>query len=155
VPDRSQSFARVRLDVWLDVACVFKTRSEAQRACLGGKVDVNGARGKPNRDLKVGDVLTITRPLGRRQTLRVAGLAEAHIPKAEARLLYEDITPPPTPEEQALLDLLRLTRPQMPQGTPTRDMKRERRRMKESYGTPRAALPRRTPAPEPPPDDGD
>lgn len=153
--DRSQSLARVRLDVWLDVACVFKTRSEAQRACVGGKVDVNGARGKPNRDLKVGDVLTITRPLGRRQTLRIAGLAEAHMPKAEARKLYDDITPPPTPEEQALLDLLRLTRPQMPQGAPTRDMKRERRRMKESYGTSRAPLPRRARAHEPPPDDGD
>ena len=28
----------VRLDVWLDVACLFKTRSEAQRACKLGKV---------------------------------------------------------------------------------------------------------------------
>lgn len=153
--DQSQSLPRVRLDVWLDVACVFKTRSEAQRACLGGKVDVNGARGKPNRELKVGDVLIVTRPLGRRQTLRVAGLAEAHLPKAEARKLYEDITPPPTPDEQALLDLLRLTRPQLPQGTPTRDMKRERRRMKESYGAPKPPPPRRTRGQGPPADQGD
>ena len=29
----------VRLDVWLDVACVFRTRSEAQKACRGGKVE--------------------------------------------------------------------------------------------------------------------
>lgn len=124
----------MRLDVWLDVACVFKTRSEAQRACTGGKVDVNGARGKPNRELKVGDVLTITRPLGRRQVLKVNGLASTHIAKAEARRLYEDITPAPTPEEQALLDLLRLTRPQFPKGTPSRDAKRARRRLKEGYG---------------------
>ena len=33
----------VRIDIWLDVACLFKTRSEAQRACKGGKVDLNGA----------------------------------------------------------------------------------------------------------------
>ena len=26
----------VRLDVWLDVACVFKTRSQAKEACEGG-----------------------------------------------------------------------------------------------------------------------
>ena len=32
----------VRLDVWLDVACLFKTRAEAQRACRGGKVEVGG-----------------------------------------------------------------------------------------------------------------
>jgi len=30
----------MRLDVWLDVACLFKTRSEAKKACAGGKVDV-------------------------------------------------------------------------------------------------------------------
>ncbi len=32
----------IRLDVWLDIACLFKTRSEAKRACEGGKVEVNG-----------------------------------------------------------------------------------------------------------------
>ena len=42
----------VRLDVWLDVACLFRTRSEAQRACKGGKVDVNGQSAKPNRQLR-------------------------------------------------------------------------------------------------------
>jgi ribosomal 50S subunit-recycling heat shock protein len=36
----------VRLDVWLDVACVFRTRSEAQKACKAGKVDVNGQSAK-------------------------------------------------------------------------------------------------------------
>ena len=46
----------LRLDVWLDVACLFKTRSEAQRACKGGKVDVNGQSAKPHREVKPGDV---------------------------------------------------------------------------------------------------
>ena len=32
----------IRLDVWLDVACLFKTRSEAKRACEGGKIEVLG-----------------------------------------------------------------------------------------------------------------
>jgi len=40
---------RVRLDVWLDVACLYKTRSEAQRACNGGKVEVNDQRAKFHR----------------------------------------------------------------------------------------------------------
>ena len=31
----------MRLDVWLDVACLFKTRSLARTACQGGKVEVN------------------------------------------------------------------------------------------------------------------
>jgi ribosome-associated heat shock protein Hsp15 len=89
----------VRLDVWLDVACVYKTRSEAQKACRGGKVEANGQPAKPNRRLHVGDVLEISRPLGRKQRLKVLALADRHVARAEARGLYEDLTPPPTKEE--------------------------------------------------------
>lgn len=89
----------VRLDVWLDVACVYRTRSEAQKACRGGKVEANGQPAKPNRRLHVGDVIEISRPLGRKQRLKVVALADRHIAKADARRLYEDLTPPPTPEE--------------------------------------------------------
>ena len=89
----------VRLDVWLDVACVFRTRSEAQKACRNSKVDVNGQPAKPNRRLRVGDELAIGRPLGRKQRLKVVALADRHLAKAEARLLYEDLTPAPTPEQ--------------------------------------------------------
>ena len=72
---------------------------------------MNGQSAKPHREVRVGDVIEITRPLGRRQRVVVRGLADQHIPKAEARLLYEDTTPPPSPEEQALLDLMRLAGP--------------------------------------------
>ena len=61
----------VRLDTWLDVACLFKTRSEAQKACKLGKVSVNGQTAKPHRDVKAGDKLEISRPLGRKQLLTV------------------------------------------------------------------------------------
>lgn len=100
----------VRLDVWLHVACLFKTRSEAQRACKVGRVVVNGVVAKPHRDLRVGDELAITRPGGRRQTVVVRGLAEKHVAKAEARELYKDRTPPPTPEEIELKRMERLFR---------------------------------------------
>jgi ribosome-associated heat shock protein Hsp15 len=89
----------VRLDIWLDVACVFRTRSEAQKACRSGKVDANGQTAKPNRQLRVGDELEISRPFGRKQRLKVLAVADRHVAKAEARRLYEDLTPPPTPEE--------------------------------------------------------
>jgi len=45
----------LRLDVWLDVACLFKTRSDAQAACRNRKLSVNGQVAKPNRRLHVGD----------------------------------------------------------------------------------------------------
>ena len=98
----------VRLDVWLDVACLFKTRSEAQRECKVGRVSVNRAVAKPHRDLRVGDEVAITRPLGRRQIVVVLALAEKHVSKTEARLLYEDRTPAPSPEEVEMRRLERV-----------------------------------------------
>lgn len=121
----------VRLDAWLDVACLFKTRSEAQRACQGGKVEVEGQRAKPHRDIKVGLTLVITRPFGRKQHVVVRALADRHVPKAEARALYEDVTPPPSPEEQAMLDLVRLARQFPSPASPDKRARRTLRRLKE------------------------
>jgi len=89
----------VRLDVWLDVACLFKTRSEAQKACRNGKIDVNGVPAKPNRHLRVGDEIEIGRPFGRKQRIVVREIAARHVAKADARKMYEDLTPPPSPAE--------------------------------------------------------
>ena len=127
--------APVRLDIWLDVACLFKTRSEAQRACKGGKVDLNGQSARQNREVKPGDIIEITRTGARRQQVRVKGVTEKHIPKAEARELYEDTTPPPTPEEQAMLDLMRLAGPKRrpAAGSPDRDERRRLRKDKETW----------------------
>ena len=120
----------MRLDAWLDVACLFKTRSEAQKACRLGKVSVNGAPAKAHRELKAGDELVIARPLGRRQLVTVVALAETHIPKAEARQLYEDRTPPPTPEEIEARRIERLYRASAASAArPSRDDRRARRRL--------------------------
>ena len=73
--------AGVRLDIWLDIACVFRTRSEAQTACKAGRIEVNGQPAKPNRLLRPGDELVIKRPFGRKQRLVVKGLAEKHVAK--------------------------------------------------------------------------
>ena len=119
----------LRLDVWLDVACLFKTRSEAQKACRLGKVMVNGSPAKPHRDVKVGDELVINRPLGRRQLVTILGLAEAHVPKAEARHLYQDNTPAPTAEEAEMRRLERIYRAaSLSAARPSRDERRARRR---------------------------
>ena len=91
--------AGARLDAWLDISCLFRTRSEAQKAVRAGKITVNGQPAKPNRKLREGDELTIARPFGRKQTVRVAGFADRHIARADARRLYADLTPAPTPDE--------------------------------------------------------
>ncbi len=124
----------MRLDQWLDIACLFKTRSEATRACKLGKVDVGGQPAKPHREIKPGDAIDIGRPFGRRQKLIVCGLAEKHVPKAEARLLYEDVTPKPSPEEVELLRMARLATPFTRPGSAGSPDKRERRALRKLKG---------------------
>jgi ribosome-associated heat shock protein Hsp15 len=122
----------VRLDVWLDVSCLFKTRSEAQRACKAGRVEVNGQPGKPHRIVKAGDRLEIQRGLGTTQSVVILTLAERSIPKAEARLLYEDHTPKPTEQEIAVRRAERVFRAaQVAAGRPD---KRQRRAVRKLRG---------------------
>ena len=122
----------VRLDIWLDVTCLFKTRSEARQACTSGKVRVNDQSAKPNRRLKTGDEIDISRPFGRKQRVKVVALAERHIARAEARRLYEDLTPPPTPEEVEARRAERLYRAAV---TPPRAPdKRQRRALRKLRG---------------------
>ena len=121
-----------RLDVWLDVACLFKTRSEAKRACEGGKVEVNGDSAKPNRAVREGDRVRISRGQGRFQDLVVRILIDQHVKKAEARALYDDVTPKPTPEEIELRRMERAYRAAATAaGTPDRRRRREIRKFKE------------------------
>ena len=121
----------VRLDTWLDVACLFKTRSEASKACKLGKVIVNGVAAKSHRDVKEGDELEIHRPMGRKQLITVLGVTDRRVSKADARLLYEDRTPKPTPEEIEVRRLERIYRAAAtPPTRPGRDMRRTLRRLK-------------------------
>jgi ribosome-associated heat shock protein Hsp15 len=122
----------LRLDVWLDVACLFKTRSEAKRACEGGKIDVNGEHAKPNRLVREGDRVRIGRGAGRFQDVIVRILIDQHVKKSEARALYDDVTPKPTAEEIELRRQERIYRAAAAAaGTPDRRRRREIRRFKE------------------------
>jgi ribosome-associated heat shock protein Hsp15 len=127
-----ETLESVRLDVWLDVACLFRTRSEAKRACEGGKVEVNGQASKPHRVVRPGDEIVISRPLGRRQTVVIEQLAERSIPKAEARLLYVDRTPAPSPEEIETRRMERIFRAMNP--ATHAPNKRERRQLRKLRG---------------------
>jgi ribosome-associated heat shock protein Hsp15 len=121
----------VRLDVWLDVACLYKTRSEAKRACEGGKVEVNAEHAKPHRAVREGDRIRITRPFGRHQDVIVRIVLDQHVKKAESRVLYDDVTPKPTAEEIEMRRMERVYRATtQAAGTPDRRRRREIRRAK-------------------------
>ena len=102
-----------------------------RRRAANGKIDVNGQPAKPNRRLRVGDELEISRPFGRKQRLKVLALADRHVAKAEARKLYEDLTPPPTPEEIELRRQERIFHAAMtPLHSPDKRQRRALRKMR-------------------------
>lgn len=119
----------VRLDKWLQVARMFKTRTKATHACDLGRVRVNGQSAKPHRQLAVGDRVELTQGDWDR-VLVVQDLKDKPVPKADAPKLYEDLSPPrPAPDPLARLMRRPLVTREAGAGRPT---KKERRDM-ESF----------------------
>jgi ribosome-associated heat shock protein Hsp15 len=86
--------AALRLDKWLWFARFARTRSLAAKLCASGLVTLGGeAVAKPNRAVRIGDVLAI--PQGRVvRTVQVRALGARRGPPAEARLLFEEVADP-------------------------------------------------------------
>ena len=96
---------KLRLDKWLFAARIFKTRTQATRACSLGRVQVNGQVAKAHRALNPEDQIEVRSRRGIR-ILRVKGLHDKPLPKIEAQKLYEDLTPaqPRDPIGRAMKD---------------------------------------------------
>ena len=118
----------VRLDKWLHVARMFKTRTQATNACDLGRVQVNGQTAKPHRHLNPGDRVELTQGDWDR-ILIVKELKDKPVPKAEAPLLYEDQSPP-KPAYDPLARLLRRP-PVLREAGAGRPTKKDRREMEE------------------------
>ncbi len=99
----------VRIDKWLWAARFFKTRSLAAEAVHGGKVEINGARAKPSRNVHLGDCLTVRR-VPYEWTVLVKELSDRRGPAAEARLLYQE-TEESIRKRSAIAAQLKLERP--------------------------------------------
>ncbi|HVU46565.1 MAG TPA: RNA-binding S4 domain-containing protein [Terracidiphilus sp.] len=79
----------VRIDKWLWAARFFKTRALASRACDLGRIESNGVKAKPAREVRVGDRLRIENDGG---VFEVAVLATSEVrgPAAVAQTLYRE-----------------------------------------------------------------
>ena len=84
-----------RIDKWLWFARIAKSRTLAAALVTGGKVRLNRVKtDKPAHLVRAGDVLTVS--LGPRvRILKVLAQAERRGPAAEARGLFEELTPAP------------------------------------------------------------
>ncbi len=79
----------VRIDKWLWAARFYKTRSLAAQAVTRGKVQLNGARVKPARAVKVADQLEIRKD-GFSFCISVLALSERRGPAKVAQTLYQE-----------------------------------------------------------------
>jgi ribosome-associated heat shock protein Hsp15 len=87
--------ATLRLDKWLWHARFARTRSLAAKLVAEARFRINGnPTEKAHHAVRPGDVLTF--PLGPHiRVIKVLGLGARRGPAPEARLLYEDLDPPP------------------------------------------------------------
>jgi ribosome-associated heat shock protein Hsp15 len=93
------------LDKWLWAARFFKTRSLAQQAVAGGRVQLNGDRTKPAHEVKTGDTV-IVRVGDWRWEVKVKALSDRRGPAEEARKLYDE-TAESRAERERVSDLRR------------------------------------------------
>ncbi len=128
----------MRLDRWLWMIRVYKTRTVAAHAIKAGRVEVDGRAAKPAFQLRAGEMVTVRLDRMTR-TLRVVGVPTARVGAKLVSNFAEDFTPPEEFEKQ------RRSKPNLPnllppgfrvkrRGLPT---KREGRNLKESrFGEP-------------------
>lgn len=87
-----------RIDRWLWFTRVVKSRTLAAGLVTGGKVRLNRTRiDKASQTVKCGDVITVSIG-GRVRVLKVLAPGVRRGPAQEAQTLYDDMTPPPSPE---------------------------------------------------------
>ncbi|MEM6999860.1 MAG: RNA-binding S4 domain-containing protein [Pseudomonadota bacterium] len=79
----------VRLDRYLWAARFFKTRSLAKAAVEGGKVELDGQRAKPAKEVRVGQQLKIRRG-SEEFSITVCALAAQRGPASVAQTLYQE-----------------------------------------------------------------
>ena len=90
-----------RLDKWLFFSRAVKSRTLAQKLIETGAIRVNSERtDRSDHKVGAGDVLTMTVHT-RLLVWRILDPGSRRGPAPEAALLYEDLSPPPVPREEA------------------------------------------------------
>ncbi len=119
---------RVRIDRWLWAARFFKTRSIASDAVKGGRVEVNGRRVKPSKEVRLGDLVELRLGAVSRGVI-VRAAAERRGPASEAQQLYAE-----TAESLAALEQHRSEARAPGSDRSGRPTKRDRRRTDAARG---------------------
>ena len=102
----STSEKKIRLDKWLKISRLFKTRALAARACEDGKVKVNDRKSKPARLIKIGDSVTIKKR-SKYYIFDVTEIVFKSISAKDAKLLYNEHKPQLSEESKEMFEMLK------------------------------------------------
>ncbi len=131
--DAADAPSTQRLDKWLWFARVAKSRSASAALVSEGKIRVNRVKvDRPAHAVRIGDVITSTAQRNVR-VLKIAGLGQRREGAPEARLLFEDLSPPVERKECHLAAAAMSGHREAGSGRPTKKQRRETIRLKEGW----------------------
>ena len=118
-----------RIDKWLNISCLFKTRAKATKACDDRRIKINGEIAKPAKTVKPGDQLTIKNSGGKFTNYTVLAISHKNLSAKDAKHLYEKEELELSDEAKELMELfgdsVKRQKPKY-KGRPT---KKERRKL--------------------------
>lgn len=117
----------IRIDKWLWAVRLFKTRSLAAEACKKGKIIVQNRPVKPSKNIAIGDIIQIRRnPIV--YSFKVLNVSQNRM---GAKLVPQFMAHVTTPDQLALLELLKLEEKNNRSKGLGRPTKKERRDLDE------------------------
>jgi len=120
----------VRIDKWLWAARFFKTRSLASRACDLGRIELNGAKVKPSREVHAGDRMLVKNDSGEFQ-IEVLVVSDVRGPAPVAQTLYLESDESRALRLKAVEERKAMRQFELPEGRPS---KRDRRVLSKLRG---------------------
>jgi ribosome-associated heat shock protein Hsp15 len=120
----------VRIDKWLWAVRVFKTRSQATAACKGGKVKIDGQNIKASREIREGEVISISLTIYMK-TVKVKALLHKRVGAKLVPNYMEDLTPQEEYDKQKLKEAINTEYRQRGEGRPTKKERRIIERLKK------------------------
>ena len=123
----------MRIDKWLKVSRLFKTRAIAARACEEKKVKVNGGKAKPAKLIKQGDTIVIKHKSSYR-TFEVLAISQRGVSAENAKKLYREQAIEISEESKELMELFNKSSKKLRVKYKGRPTKRERREITKLRG---------------------
>lgn len=121
----------MRVDKWLWVVRIYKTRTQAGDACKGGKVKIGGSNVKSSREINIGDIIEVHQHTIKKQ-VKVLQLGKNRVGPKFVNDLMEDLTPAAEYERLELMRQLNHEKRDRGEGRPTKRDRREIDKLKDN-----------------------